>query len=259
MDEEDEEAEEDEAESPAAAAAKKEKAKADTTTYRTKGGRIVFGGGGIVPDTIVMKKIPEAPIRALYGKDLFFQFANNEYVRLQKRGVKLAPDNQPDEATMKAFYAHLDSVEFTFQSIAQLHFDEFKKRSGIMEDTAMKEKDNPFMAPPKFEDAEFKNLVSASERVDSILAADSRHALRRNEPEIKRLIRDALLVREFGQDNEAVFRSKLANDEQFAVAMQILHNKNAYAALLKPKPAAVQKPPAATPGKDKKGGDNKKK
>jgi len=75
------------------------------------------------------------------------------------------------------------------------------------------------------------------------LAEDSRQAIRRSETEIKRLIRDALLVRVFGQDNEAVFRSKLANDEQFAAAASILHDRNSYAKLLKA--PAVQKPQQA--------------
>ena len=249
------------------------KTKADTATYRTKKvGRLVYGGGGIVPDTVVSRKIPEAAIRSLLVRDMFFQFANEEYVRLQKRGVKLSPDYKPDEATLKAFYAHLDSVKFTFQSVAQIQFDEFKKRSGIVEDTAMKE-NNPYLEPPKLNEAEFKSLKAASDKVDSILAEDSRKAIRQNEPEIRRLIRDALLVREFGQDHEAVFRSKLGNDEQLAAAVRLLSDKNAYAQLLKP-PAKSQQaakpatPPApATPAKatdakggkdvDKKGGDKK--
>jgi carboxyl-terminal processing protease len=222
------------------------KTKADTATYRTKKvGRLVYGGGGIVPDTVVSRKIPEAAIRALLVRDMFFQFANEEYVRLQKRGVKLTPDYKPDEATLKAFYAHLDSVKFTFQSVAQIQFDEFKKRSGIVEDTTVKE-DNPYLEPPKLNEAEFKNLKAASDRVDSILAADSRKAIRQNEPEIRRLIRDALLVREFGQDNEAVFRSKLGNDEQLAAAVRLLSDKSAYARLLKP-PAKSQAAKPATP------------
>jgi carboxyl-terminal processing protease len=222
--------------------AKKEKTKADTATYRTKGGRLVFGGGGIVPDTVVLRKIPEAALRALLLKDVFFQFANLEYVRLQKRGVKITADYAPDETTMKSFYAHLDSTKFTFQSIAQVQFDEFKKRSGVVEDTTMKDNKNPYLEPPKLSDAEFGKLKAASERVDSILAADSRQAMRQCEKDIKRLIRDALLVREFGQDNETVYRSKLANDEQLAAALKLIVDKPVYTRLLKvgaalPKPA----------------------
>ncbi|MDR0330768.1 MAG: S41 family peptidase [Chitinispirillales bacterium] len=235
--------------------AKKERAKADTATYRTKGGRLVYGGGGIVPDTVVARKIPEAAIRALFLKDMFFQFANIEYVKLQKRGVKVAPDYQPDEATMKAFYAHLDSVGFTFQSVAQLQFDEFKKRSGIVEDTLLKDNKNPYLEPPKLDAAAFKNLKAASERVDSILSADSKQAIRQSEPEIKRLIRDALLVREFGQDHESVYRSKLMSDEQFAAAAKLLADKPAYSRLLKVQSANKG---GGGDGKDSKGQDKKK-
>jgi len=242
--------------------AKKERAKADTATYRTKGGRFVFGGGGIVPDTVVLRKIPEAALRALLLKDMFFQFANIEYVKLQKRGVKITADYAPDEATVKSFYAHLDSVKFTFQSIAQIQFDEFKKRSGVVEDTALKDNKNPYLEPPKLSAAEFGKLKAASERVDSVLAADSRQAMRQVEPEIKRLIRDALLVREFGQDNESVYRAKLARDEQLAAALSLIADKPVYTRLLKVGASAPKKPEADKKGTNKpdtskKGADKK--
>jgi len=223
--------------------AEKAKAKADTATYRTKGGRLVFGGGGIVPDTVVLRKIPEPALRSLLLKDVFFQFANLEYVKLQKRGVKITADYAPDEATVKSFYAHLDSVKFTYQSMAQLQFDEFKKSSGVIEDTTLKDNKNPYLLPPKLSAAEFGKLKAASERVDSILTADSRQAMRQSEPEIKRMIRDALLIREFGQDHELVYRSKLANDEQLAAALKLIADKPVYTRLLKVgavKPAVVK-------------------
>jgi carboxyl-terminal processing protease len=261
-DEEGEEEEEAEAEGGAADKdkgkdAKKEKTKADTATYRTKGGRLVYGGGGIVPDTVVLRKIPEAALRALLLKDMFFQFANIEYVRLQKRGVKVTADYSPDAATMKSFYAHLDSVKFTFQSVAQMQFEEFKKSSGVVEDSTLKDNKNPYLEPPKLSAAAFGNLKAASEQVDSILAADSRQAMRKSEPEIKRMIRDALLIREFGQDNEVVYRSKLANDEQLAAAFKLFADKATYNRLLK---TVAPSKPAAKPGKGadgNKSGDGK--
>ncbi len=205
----------------------------DTATYKTNGGRIVHGGGGIVPDTIVKQKIPQMTIRALYGKDVFFQFANMEYVRLQKRNVKLTNDYQVDETTMSAFYNFLDSIKFTYQSVAQLQLEEFKKKSGLVEDTAFKAK-NPYMELPKLSEGEMSGLKAAAEKMDSILNQESRRALRQNDTEIKRLVRDALLVREFGQDHDIVFRSKLKNDEQLSTAINLLRDKEAYSNLLKP-------------------------
>jgi carboxyl-terminal processing protease len=260
-DEEGEEEEEEEAQGAAgkgkdAKDARKEKPRADTATYRTKGGRLVYGGGGIVPDTVVLRKVPEAAVRALLLRDAFFQFANIEYVKLQKRGVKIVNGYSPDETTMKSFYAHLDSVKFTFQSVAQIQFDEFKKRSGVVEDTTLKDNKNPYLEPPKLSAAAFGNLKAAAGQVDSILAADSRQEMRRCEPEIKRLIRDALLVREFGQDNEIVYRAKLAHDEQLSAAVKLFDDKKAYARLLKTAPPAQQ--PAAQPTRGKAVGGDKK-
>ena len=211
---------------------KKDAVPADTTTYRTKGGRPVCGGGGIVPDTVVQRRVPEAAIRAMLIRDIFFNFANEEYVRLQQRGVKLTPDYQPDEVTMRAFYAHLDSVEFTYQSLAQVQFEEFKKRSGIVEDTTLRDNRNPYLAPPRLDDSDMSSLRAASDRVDSILAVDSRRAISQNEGEIRRLIRNALLIRGFGQDSEAVFRARLAHDEQLSAAMGLFRDRAAYNRLL---------------------------
>jgi hypothetical protein len=42
-------------------------------------------------------------------------------------------------------------------------------------------------------------------------------------------------VREYGQDNEVYYRTKLAEDQQLKTALDLLLNKTAYASLLKPK------------------------
>jgi carboxyl-terminal processing protease len=223
---------------------KKEKAAADTTTYRTKGGRLVYGGGGIVPDTIVERRVAEMAVRALLIKDMFFKFANTEYVKLQKRGVKVTTDFQVDDSVMKDFYAFLDSSDFTYQSLAELQFEEFKKRSGLIEDTAAAKVKNAFMELPKLSEAELKNLRANADKMDLILAEESKRALRQNDADIRRLVRNALLVREFGQDNEAVFRARLANDEQLAAALSILSDKNTYSKLLKGQEAPKQPAPA---------------
>ncbi|MDR0306817.1 MAG: S41 family peptidase [Chitinispirillales bacterium] len=235
----------------------KQKADADTTVYRTKGGRTVYGGGGIVPDTIVERKILDMPVRALLIKDMFFQFANNEYVKLQKRNVKLTPGFQVDEAMMKDFYDFLDSTQFTYQSLAQLQFNEFKKRSGIIEDTAAsKEKNLQHLELPKLSAAELKTLKASAEQMDLVLAEESKRALKENDAEIRRFVRNALLIREFGQDNEAVYRAKLAHDEQLAAAMSILINKNTYSRLLKQPTSAKQGTENKAPAKQ---GTGKKK
>ncbi|MFW6244398.1 MAG: S41 family peptidase [Fibrobacterota bacterium] len=214
--------------------AQKGETEADTSTYRTNNGRLVYGGGGIIPDTVVKQKIPDMAIRALYGKDVFFQFANLEYVKLQKRNVKIGKDYQIDDATMKDFYDYLDSIDFSYQSVAQVKFEEFKKKSGLMEDTAETEEKNPLMEPPKLNDSEMEQLKAAAGNIDSILEEESRRALKKNDAEIRRLVRNALLVREYGQDHEIMYRSKIKDDEQLKAAMELLSDKEIYSSFLKP-------------------------
>jgi carboxyl-terminal processing protease len=215
------------------------KSKIDTATYRTKSGRIVHGSGGIIPDTIVKFEIPSFPIRALLVKDVFFQFANIEYPLLKKRKVKIDKDFVLDDVVMKDLYKYLDSTKFSYQSLSQMRFDDFKMSSGLkdsLDSTGKKVSIYPEL--PKLSDAEIIEMKKVSQKIDSILADESKRAIGSNEKEIKKYIRDALLIREFGQDHEVYYRSKLAEDTQLKAALSLLSDKIAYGVLLKPNATA---------------------
>lgn len=211
------------------------KSKIDTTTYKTKSGRIVHGSGGIIPDTIVKYEIPSFPIRALLVKDIFFQFANIEYPLLKKHKVKIDKDYTLSEGVMTDLYKYLDSTKFSYQSLSQLRFDEFKRGAGIkdsLDSTGKKVSVYPDL--PKLSDAEVAEMKKVSQKIDSILVDESKRALASNDSEIQKYIRDALLIREFGQDHEVYYRTKLAEDAQLKAALALLSNKITYSALLKP-------------------------
>jgi carboxyl-terminal processing protease len=212
------------------------KSKIDTATYRTKSGRIVHGSGGIIPDTIVKYEIPSFPVRALLVKDVFFQFANIEYPLLKKHKVKIDKDFTPNEGVMKDFYRYLDSTKFSYQTLSQLRFDEFKKGVGIkdsLDSTGKKVSVYPDI--PKLSDTEVAEMKKVSQKIDSVLVDESKRALASNDSEIQKYIRDALLIREFGQDHEVYYRSKLDDDVQLKAALALLSDKATYSVLLKPK------------------------
>ncbi len=206
----------------------------DTIEYQTQNGRIVYGGGGIVPDTVVKMDIPQLPIRALYGKDAFFQFANMEYPRLEKENRTVGPDFTIDDAMMERFYSYLDSIDFSYTSIAQHQFEEFKKKSGLVPDTSIDSATAQFMEMPQWSDTDLTTVKAAVAQMDSILKKDSMRALEQNESEIRRLLTNAFLVREFGQDNEIVFRKRLGEDTQLKAALEILADRAIYERLLRP-------------------------
>jgi len=216
---------------------KTSKSKIDTTVYKTKkNGRVVYGSGGIIPDTIVKIDIPALPVRALLVKDVFFQFANSIYPQLKKRNVKIDKDYSTDDATIKGFLKYLDSTKFTFQSLAQMRFEEFKKSSGLKDSVdSLGKKVVLYPELPKFEDSELAEMKKMVQRIDSVLVDESKRAVAGNDKEIKKFLRDAILYREYGQDHEVYYRSKLAEDTQLKAAVSLIANKSMYSSLLLPK------------------------
>jgi carboxyl-terminal processing protease len=227
----------------------------DTTKYQTKSGRIVYGSGGIIPDTMVDQKKLSLPLRALFGRDVFFQFANIEYPKLKKRKVKIEKDFKVDEETMKSFMRYLDTIKFDYQSIAQIRFKEYLLSAGL-KDTVDSTGKPVVIYPelPFWNDEEKVQLKSMTEKVDSLLRAESKRGLTQNEKDIKQYLREALLIREFGQDNDLVYRERLADDPQMRVAIDLLTNSARYSVLLKP--VTKEASTSGTTGQPKKSTEN---
>jgi carboxyl-terminal processing protease len=222
----------------------KKSSKIDTTTYLTKNGRVVHGSGGIIPDTLVEQNMLSLPLRSLFGRDVFFRFANIEYPKMKKRKAKITKEYTVDKKTLEAFYAYLDSIKFEYQSLAQLRFTEFKFSAGLKD--SVDSAGNPvklYPELPNWQDDEKRDLLQLTGQIDSLLRTESNRALADNEADIKKYLREALLIREFGQDNNTVYREKLSDDPQLRTALSLLDNKAQYAALLQP--AAQEKTAAA--------------
>ncbi|MDO5576753.1 MAG: hypothetical protein Q4F84_06705, partial [Fibrobacter sp.] len=204
--------------------------------YKTKNNRIVYGSGGIIPDTVVTLEYISMPVRAVFGKDAFFQFANIEYPKLKKRKVKIDEKFELDDIIMKDFYKYLDSIDFSYKSFAQLRFDEFKLSAGVKDsvDSAGK-KVEIYPELPKWNDAELKQIASLTEKLDSLLGVENKNSLAANETELKKYLREALLIREFGQDHEIYYKSKLADDTQLKTAYSLIADEVNYKKLLQPK------------------------
>jgi C-terminal peptidase (prc) len=215
--------------------------KKDTTTYKTNKGRTVFGGGGIVPDTIVKQPIPDFLVRSLFIKDAFFSFANTEYNKLKAKRIKVDSTFAVSNEIYADFQHYLDSTHFKFQNQAQVMFEDFKQRSGIVndtvKDTSKKARDAAAaeLVKPKWAKGDLENIRKASVQLDNILSQDSKREFSENADEIKKYVKDALLARELGQDSDYMYRLKLKDDVQFKAALALFSNKAAFEKLLKPK------------------------
>ncbi len=211
----------------------KKKAKKDSVEYTTNNGRIVYGGGGIIPDTIVEFKRPDPLIKTLFLKDVFFKFANVEYPQLYKRKVPIDSSLTIDKKIMNNFHSFLDSTDFEYKSYARVKLDEFKSWAGLVKDTTA---DSSMMElnKPELTKAELKELNSVVEKIETILSGEGQREFDKSEKLVKRYIREAILVRGLGQDNNLVYRTKLGNDEQVLAAVNVLADEKHYKSLLEP-------------------------
>jgi carboxyl-terminal processing protease len=221
--------------------AKPDSAKKDTLVFKTNKGRIVFGGGGIIPDTIIEQKYPAVLIQAMFLKDVFFAYATSEYPKLKAKKIKIDKSFTISDDMVKGFAAYLDSIKFNYKSYAQIVFDDFKSRAGIVDsikDTTKKSSlDSAIMMrnKPDWTSEEQAMLKKLTGEMANILSEENKREFVKSNTDIKLYLREAFLIREFGQDNEIIYRNKLLNDDQFKSAMAILSNKAVIDRLLTPK------------------------
>ncbi|MGQ9805063.1 MAG: S41 family peptidase [Chlorobiales bacterium] len=88
--------------------------------FKTKGGRIVYDGGGITPDVKVENHEYTALETALYRKSAFLKFAN----QYRAKYPSLPENFQPNDALLAEFKAFLDADKFTYESDAEKELQE---------------------------------------------------------------------------------------------------------------------------------------
>lgn len=205
----------------------------DTIEYKTNNGRTVYGGGGIIPDTIVEPMKVKPIIRSLFLKDVFFKFANVAYPKLQKKKVAINSNFTVDKKIMKDFNAFLDSIDFEHKSYTKIKFDEFKDMAGFVKDTTEDSSKVP-IGKPEWTKEDSTRFLKVFNEIEAILAKENKRVFAENDLTIKRFLREAILIRGLGSDNEMVYRSKLANDRQVLAAIGLLSDVKKYNELLLP-------------------------
>ncbi len=206
----------------------------DTTTYRTKSGRIVHGGGGIVPDTVVDMNSFSQIVKTLFKNDVFFKFANVEHPKLKKRDVKIGEDFVVDDRIMNEFRAYLDSTDFDYKSRGELALDDFRTRTGLVEDTTVDSTEVQADEEAEWTAEQQQQLEKAVAGISAILEQKESEEFQEHEKEIRKHLREAMLVREFGSDNETVYRFRLSDDPQVKEAIRLMAKDKIYSSLLVP-------------------------
>jgi carboxyl-terminal processing protease len=181
---------------------------ANYTAFKTRNGRIVYDGGGILPDVEIEETKLSNIAQALQKNDGIFDYVTSYYYKNPTLGDKIPTISDADYAEFKSF---LKSKKISFDTETELAV---KK---ILE-TAKKEKLDENIS------SEYQQLLAAVQKSEE-------NQLNKYQKEIKNLILDEIIKRY--QYKEGLYSYYLKNNAEIKKAVAILDDTAMYNKILK--------------------------
>lgn len=175
--------------------------------FKTRKGRTVFDGGGILPDVILEETKLSSISETLQQNDAIFNFATDYYNRNPSLGEKIPTLTDADYAAFKQFLKKEDfSLDTETQKALKKAF-ELAKKEGI--DESIK--------------SEYNQLTAALQKSEDT-------QINKYQKEIKNLMLDELILRY--QYREGLYNYYLKSNSEIKKATSILNNPSEYKKIL---------------------------
>ena len=175
--------------------------------FKTKKGRTVYDGGGILPDIELEETKLSSITEVLQKNDGIFNYATNYYFKNPNLGDKIPTISDADFADFKAF---LKREKFSFDTETELALKNTLEK-------AKKEKIDGAIT------AQYDQLMTAIQKSEEAL-------LDKNQKEIKKLILDEIIKRY--QYKEGLFQYYTKSNPEIIKATTLLANKAEYSKIL---------------------------
>jgi carboxyl-terminal processing protease len=176
--------------------------------FKTRKGRTVYDGGGVLPD-IELDEAKTSPITtALLKNDGIFDYATIYYYKNQNLGDKIPTISDADYTSFKQ-YLKTNKISFDTETEVAL-------KNTL--NAAKNEKIDETIAP------EYQQLLAALEKSETTL-------LDKNQKEIRNLIQEELIKRY--QYQEGLYQFYIKNNSEIKKAVNVLNNQTEYKSILK--------------------------
>ncbi|WP_276379361.1 S41 family peptidase [Flavobacterium sp. H4147] len=176
--------------------------------FKTRKGRTVYDGGGVLPD-IELEEAKMSPITtALLKNDGIFDYATTYYYKNPNLGDKIPVVTDTDYT---AFKQYLKVNKITFDTETEIALKNTLN-------AAKNEKIDETIAP------EYQQLLAALEKSETTL-------LDKNQKEIRNLIQEELIKRY--QYQEGLYQFYIKNNSEIKRAVSVLNNPTEYKTILK--------------------------
>ncbi|MET3028808.1 S41 family peptidase [Flavobacterium sp. UW10123] len=176
--------------------------------FKTRKGRTVYDGGGVLPDIELEEAKTSAIATALIKNDGVFDYATTYYYKNPNLGDKIPTLTDADYT---AFKQYLKTNKITFDTETEVALKNTLA-------AAKKEKIDETIT------AEYQQLLNALEKSETTL-------LDKNQKEIKNMILEELIKRY--QYQEGLYQYYLKNNSEIKRAVSVLNNQTEYKTILK--------------------------
>jgi carboxyl-terminal processing protease len=176
--------------------------------FKTKKGRTVYDGGGILPDVVLENTKTSAIAEALQKNDAIFNYATHYYYKNPNLGDKIPSITDADLSDFKTFIKKEKIAFDTETEVALKNTLEKAKKENI--DDAIT--------------AEYLQLLTALEKSEETL-------IDKNKTEIKNLLLDEIIKRY--QYKEGLYQYYIKNNFEIKKAVEIMNDKPGYNKILK--------------------------
>ncbi len=176
--------------------------------FKTKKGRTVYDGGGILPDVVLENTKTSAIAEALQKNDGIFNYVTYYYYKNPTLGDKIPTITDADLIDFKTFLKR-EKISFdTETEVALKNTLEKAKKENV--DTAIA--------------GEYQQLLSALEKSEESL-------IDKNQKEIKNLILDEIIKR--FQYKEGLYQYYIKSNFEIKKSIEVLNDKSQYNSILK--------------------------
>ena len=181
---------------------------ANYNTFKTRKGRIVFDGGGVLPDVEIEETKSSSIADALQKNDGIFDFVTDYYYKNPNLGNTIPVISDTDYSSFKNF---LKAKKYDFETETELALQktlEAAKNDKIDQNIT----------------SEYQTLLSAIQKSED-------NQLNNSQKEIKKLILEEIIKRY--QYKEGLYNYYINNNNEVKKAVSILENKTEYNQILK--------------------------
>lgn len=186
------------------------------TAFKTKGGRIVYDGAGIMPDVIMEQQKLNHITLTLINKNHFFNYAT-QYV-LNHGKINSVKDFQLSDQEYASFVEYLKDKDVSYKTDSERALEELKKQSE--------------------EESYYQNIKSDYDALVAKMQADKKDDLSKFKSEIKQYLEEEIISRYFYMNGRIEHNMK--TDIELKAAQELLSNEGKYKGILTLKEKATR-------------------